>query len=179
MKIDISRSRWALGGALIALGLIAGLGFLLLSIFSVFSSLLRVPSPGAGEVELPPGNYTVYWESPMLAMKRSRPPGGFLDIVSKESGLPVQYSTDIFWPVRYNTVDHLGASVAEFTIERKGTYRFILSEANLKQPVPGGISIGKAVGPGSFVQLALIPVTLVVGGVGAGLLVLLKRPEAA
>jgi hypothetical protein len=36
MKIAISRTRWVLGGGLIAVGGIAGLGFLLLSIFSVF-----------------------------------------------------------------------------------------------------------------------------------------------
>jgi hypothetical protein len=96
----------------------------------------------------------------MLAGKRNRPPGGFLDINSTETGLPVQYSTEIPWPINYDTIDHIGAAVTEFTIERRGRYRFLLSEANLKQPVPGGISIGRAVGIGSLVKLVLTPFTL-------------------
>jgi hypothetical protein len=178
MKVPISPRRMALGGGLIALGVMAGVGVLLVSIFIVFASLMRIEAPGSGEIELEPGTYTIYWESPMLLKKGRKAPGGSLGVFPKDGGTPVTLNTEVLFPINYNTLDHSGVSIAEFRIDRKGVYQVGISEPNLKQSVPGRISIGRALGILSFVKLAVIPFVLIAGGIGAGLLILLKRPQS-
>ncbi|HLY11591.1 MAG TPA: hypothetical protein VKW04_19980 [Planctomycetota bacterium] len=179
MNSPVSPNRWLLGGSLIALGLIAGAGVVVFYVFSMFASLMRIEAPGSGEIDLEPGTYSLYWESPLLVNKGKKFPGGSIGVFLNDGGPPLTLTTELFWPISYNTIDHSGESIAEFTVDRKGSYRISMSEPNLKQPVPGGLSIGRALTISVLLKVAPIPLGFIAGGVGLGLLVLLKRPKAA
>jgi len=180
MNSSLPVRRWVLGGGLIALGIFSGVGVLLLWSFGVFGSLLRVDAPGTKAAHLDPGNYAIYWESPLLAREESKPPYVPLELQSKEGGPVVLTFSDLFMPSRCYTLDNNhGALLAEFTIDRKTEYRVIVGAPKVKQEVPGRISITRGMSLPVFVRLCVVPFTLFWGGVGSGLFFLLRRPKAA
>ena len=79
---------------------------------------------------------------------------------------------------RYSTGSRIGVSVAAFRIERKGIYETSASASPGKTLPAGGIAITR--GPGFFGVFRLVLRTLApVGGVGGGLVILLKKPASA
>jgi hypothetical protein len=180
MNVSTPMGRRILGGGLIAFGVFGGLGVLLFWSFGVFNSLLRVDAPGSSQAEFHPGSYAIYWESPLLAGRRSRPPYVRVEIEAEAGGAAVPVSTDLFLPLRYSTLDqHYGALIAEFTIDRQAQYRILVGEPNVKQAVPGQVSIARGLTIPALIRLCAVPFTTFWGGVGSGLYILLKRRKPA
>jgi hypothetical protein len=179
MNPPISKRRRVLGYGAMVVGPLTAFAVLLPAIFSLFTSLGRIDSPGVGELRLEPGNYAIYYESPALAAENSKVPGITVRIQPKAGGEDVTVSNDILFPLGYSSFEHHGALSAEFTIVQPEEYRISVSAPLLKQPAPGNISIARALGVSGFVRLAVIPFTLFWSGIGVGLWILLKRPSAA
>jgi hypothetical protein len=164
----------------IVLGAGSGLGYSVFSLVSAFSTPERFDAPGGRDATLEPGDYTAYRETPgVFVAGNVRGPDVRVTVSAQDrrgnptvtpSGLRVS---------RDSTGSRIGVSVTAFRIERKGIYEISASASPGKTLPAGGIAITR--GPGFFGVFRLVLTTLapVGGGVGGGLVILLKKPASA
>lgn len=162
------RRRLTLGIALIVLGVASSAVFLVLSLRSAFSSLVRVPAPGSQELRLDRGDYTVYWEIPGTGARIQAP-----DVsvgIRSSGGQEVAYRRGGLFVSRYSTFERRGVSVGSFSIAESGAYTVSASGAK-----DGSISMTRSLGFAGTLKLVLIPLVLMGGGVLAGVRTLTRK----
>jgi hypothetical protein len=164
--------RQTAGVLLIATRAISGLGYYMVySLVSAFSTLERFDAPGSRDATLEPGDYTVYWETPgAFVGKQSRGSEVQVRVAAQDGqGDPAVNSSGL-WVSRYSTGSRVGVSVADFRIERRGVYT-----VSAGKTLPGGgIAITRGLGFFGVFRLVLTTLALVGGGVGGGLVILLR-----
>lgn len=153
--------RQTAGILLIVLGAGSGLGYRVFSLVSAFSTLERFEAPGdfvADNVRGPDVRVTVSAQD--------------------RQGNPTVIPSGL-WVSRYSTGSRIGVSVAAFRIERKGIYEISASASPGKTLPAGGVAITRGLGFFGVFRLVLTTLALVGGGVGGGLVILLKKPAPA
>jgi hypothetical protein len=165
-----SRSWYWVGGAIAAVGVgtaavwvVAGL----ISFVHRIDDLQRVPL-GGGTVTLDrPGGWTVYYEGPGAGSRASVPP---LEVSVAETAtgeaVPVaDYGTSL----TYSLGGHRGRAILTFGAPRAGSYRLQASSPVARR---GRLAVGRGVGRGPFVRVALgIVVAVWSLGLGAAIVI--------
>ena len=164
-----------LGILLIAVGVLTFVIFLVTSLMKVFGGLQRVEVPGARELTLEPGDYTIYWEGDSRFGSVPSFPDLDLSVVSK-GGESRTVSSSGLLASRYTTMEgRSGASVAVFTVERGDLYAVKVATAPGKSLPKGGIAVGRSLGFLGVLKLVLICIAILGAGLGSGLTVLLRK----
>lgn len=144
-----------------------------------FKTVVAVEAPGSKELRLEPGSYTVYWESPETNQKNMKAPGVQVRVEPKEGGPPVTVSSVGDMVTSYTTLNSAGVSFSEFTIAKAGEYRVSATAPARPPPYPGQVAVSKTIRISGILLLVLAAVVFPIGGVVAGLIVLLRRPKPA
>ena len=171
--------RLAAGIGLILAGVITGATLIILGVTGAFASLLRFPAPGAGDVHLDPGSYTVFWETPGMFVREGTK-GADVDfrVVSKAGGRPVGVNTGGLWTSHYSTLDgRVGVSIADFFIDAAGDYTVTAKASKGKALGSGGIALTRDLGFLGLVRIIAVPLLILFAGVGAGVFILVKSPK--
>lgn len=166
--------RMTFGVFLIVAGVIGFAIFLVTSLMKVFSGTQRVEVPGARELTLEPGDYTIYWETDS---RFSRAPSrSDLDItVVSKSGGSLTVSSSGLMGSRYSTMDRVGVSVAAFTVDRADLHTVQVAAAAGKTLPKGGIAVGPSIGFLGVLKIVILSILILGSGLGGGLFLLLRK----
>lgn len=167
-----SRRGFAVGAAIIALGLAAAVAWFvvgLVGLADAVEDLERVAIPGSGTVTLEEGRAAAYYETdlgedapvPPLEIRVDAPRGGPPVEVGAHSG-----------EVSYSFSGHSGQSVAGLEVPRDGRYR-VTVDAPAGAAPDAEIAVGEGVG-GRLVGAILGAIAIVLVGGVAGTIVLVR-----
>ncbi len=169
-----SRVWYWVGGALVVIGMVAGVlwGFLgFVSLSDDVKRFERVPADGGGEVTLAnDGGYTIYYESSSGNVVEDLP-GGQVTLVPADGGEPVALD-DYGGRLTYDFGGHAGQALFTFEIDRPG--RYAVESTSEGQ---GDLAVGPGVG-GRLVRTVVGAVLLALGGVIVGAIMLIVTAVA-
>ena len=177
--MTVGPARMTFGILLIAVGVITFVILLVTSLMKVFGGLQRVEVPGARELTLEPGDYTIYWETD--SRLGSVPSFSDLDLsVVSKGGESRTVSSSGFRAGRYTTMEgRVGASVAVFSVERGDLYAVKVSPAAGKSLPKGGIAVGPSLGFLGVLKIVIACIALLGGGVAGGVAVLIRNSKGS
>ena len=167
------------GILLIAAGVITFVIFLVTSLMKVFGGLQRMEVPGARELTLEPGDYTIYWEGD--SRLGSVPSFSDLDlsVVSKGGGSRTVSSSGLL-AGRYTTMEgRSGASVAVFSVDWRDLYAVKVAPAAGKSLPKGGIAVGRTLGFLGVLKIVVACILLLGGGIGGGVALLIRNSKGS
>jgi hypothetical protein len=159
---------------LIAAGVLGFVVFLVTSLMKVFSGLERAHVPGARELTLEPGDYTIYWETD----SRFNPVPSLSDLdltVASKTGESRPVSSSGLMKTRMSTMDRVSVSVALFSVERAGSYEVKAAAAAGKTLPKGGIAVGRSIGFLGVLKIVIVCIAILGAGLGGGLTLLLRK----
>lgn len=168
--------RMTLGILLIVAGVSAFVFFLVTSLSKIFKGMERVEVPGARELTLEAGDYTIYWESDSRFAAVASRPDLALAVVSKDGGSGLPVSGAGLLSGRYSTMDNrIGSSIAAFTVEREGSYTVAVAAASGKTLPKGRLTVSRRIGFLGVLKIVLGCILIMGAGVGGGVLLLVRK----
>ena len=169
-----SRAWYWVGGAVVVVGMVAGVlwGFLgFVSLSDDVKGFERVPADGGGEITLAgDGGYTIYYESASGNVVEDLP-AGQVSLVPADGGEPVALD-DYGGRLTYDFGGHAGQALFTFEIDRPG--RYVVESTSEGR---GDLAVGPGVG-GRLVGTVVGAVLLAVGGVVVGAIMLIVTAVA-
>lgn len=179
MMIPVGPFRMTLAIVLIVLGVGGFTVYLVTSLMKVFSGMERIDIPGKAELNLEPGDYTIYWETRSRFSRMPSLSDLDITIVSKEGDLVLGVSSSGPLRSHYSTMEVVGESVAAISVRQEGTYKVTVAAAAGKTLPQGGIAVGRALGILGLLRLIVFCLLMLGGGLGPGVYLLVTNSKAS
>jgi hypothetical protein len=165
----------ALGILLILAGVTSFVVFLVSSLTRYFKALERVDVPGARELVLEAGNYTVYWETDSRFGSIASRSDLDLSVAPQGGGAGLAVAASGLMSGRYSTMDRFGSSIGSFTVEQDGPYTVSVAALAGRTLPRGRLSLGPSLGFLGTVRIVLVCLALMGAGVGGGVTLLVRK----
>jgi hypothetical protein len=174
--MTVGPARMVLGILLICVGVTGFVLFLVSSLSKIFKGLERIEVPGARELTLERGSYTINWETDSRFGSAASRSDLEITVVAKDIGGSPPVSGSGLMATRYSTLDgKFGASIAGFSVEAGGAYTLTVSAAAGKTLPKGRITVGRSVGFLGVLKIVVVCILIMGAGVGGGVALLVRK----
>lgn len=176
--MSVGTARMVLGILLILVGVAGFVFFLVSSLSKVFKGLERVTIPGARELTLEPGDYTIYWETESRFASAASRSDLDISIVSRGGGGSLAVPSSGLVAGRYSTMDgRFGRSVGAFSVEEQGVYVVAVAAVAGKTLPKGVLAVGPKIGFFGVLKIVLGCLLIVGVSVGGGVALLVRKGQ--
>ena len=164
----------AVGISLCVAGVIGFVVFLVTSLLGAFGGMQQVDVPGQRTLDLKPGDYTIYWESP----GRGSPPSLKVSVAPEGGGPELPLSKPLV-NSRYSTPSVAGFSLLSFSIETEGRYAVSAVTPGFTARLPGSLQVGRSFGVLRLLLTIVGSIAILGVGLGAGVFLIVRSSSAS